>query len=108
MRFIAQPLNKIEHRVARLKLERLPSRQEERLHAGVAIRAFGYRHQRNVHNSESGERFLRCRELSPAAVDDDEIGPRGITIAITRLGKIDGCGDLDGWSDIDGCSDLGV
>src|SRR6516164_2806595 len=40
MRLVAQPLDEIEHGIARLELERLASGQKEGLHPGVAVGAF--------------------------------------------------------------------
>src|SRR5260370_12963306 len=37
MRLVAQPLDEIERRIARLELERLPSRQEKSLHPPPAV-----------------------------------------------------------------------
>src|SRR5262249_54523822 len=37
MRLVAQPLDEIERRIARLELERLASRQEEGPHSGAAV-----------------------------------------------------------------------
>src|SRR5262245_8751067 len=76
MRLVAQPLDEIEHRIARLELERLPSGQEEGLHARVPIRAFGDRNERHIDDAEPPQRLLRRGQLSAAAVDNDEIGPR--------------------------------
>src|ERR1700731_5097238 len=41
MRLIAQPLDEIEHRIARRQLERVPAREEEGFAAGIAVRPFG-------------------------------------------------------------------
>src|SRR6185437_5553089 len=41
VRLVAQPLQEIEHRVARLERERRPSRHEESLAPGVAVRPLG-------------------------------------------------------------------
>src|SRR6516162_5192254 len=76
MRLVAQPLDEIEHRIARLELERLPAGQEEGLHPRVPIRAFGDRSERHIDDAERRQRLLRRRQLPAAAVDDDEIGPR--------------------------------
>src|SRR5215831_378447 len=43
MRLVAQPLDEIEHRIARLELERLPPGQKEGLHPGL------WRPQRAAH-----------------------------------------------------------
>src|SRR6266481_659803 len=68
MRLVAQPLDEIEHRVARLELERLASGQEEGLHPVVAVRAFGHRDERNVDDAERRQRLLRRGQLPAAAV----------------------------------------
>src|SRR5262249_4864620 len=67
MRLVAQPLDEIERRIARLELERLAPGQEEGLHpAGVAVWAFGHRNQRHVDDAERRQRLLRRGQL-PAA-----------------------------------------
>src|SRR5262252_10062114 len=76
MRLIAQPLDEIERRIARLELERLASGQEEGLHPGVTVRAFGHRDERHIDDAERRQRLLRRGQLPAAAVDNDEIGPR--------------------------------
>src|SRR6266511_4573407 len=76
MRLIAQPLDEIEHGIARLELEWVAPGQEEGLHAGVAIRALGDGHERHIDDAERRERLLRGAQLPAAAVDNDEIGPR--------------------------------
>src|SRR5260221_4023986 len=88
MRLVAQPLDEIERRIARLELERLASGQEEGLHPGVAVRAFGHRDERNVDDAERRQRLLRRGQLPAAAVDNDEIRPRWIAVPIP---DIDGC-----------------
>src|SRR5499427_1305983 len=75
MRLVAQPLDEIKCGIARLELERLASGQEEGLHPGVAVRAFGYRNERHVDDAERRQGLLRRGQLPAAAVDDDEIGP---------------------------------
>src|SRR5499433_4307785 len=76
MRLVAQSLDEIEHRIARLELERFPPGQEEGLHPGVPIRAFGDRNERHIDDAERRERLLRRGQLPAAAIDNDEIGPR--------------------------------
>ena len=78
MRLVAQPLHEIEHRIARLELERLAARNEEGLAPGVAVRSLGDADQRHVGDAELGERFARGGELAEPAVDQDEIGPGGV------------------------------
>src|SRR5256886_4155968 len=76
MRLVAQPFDKIERRIARLELERLASGQEEGLHSGVAVRAFGHRNERHVDDAAPRHRLLRRGQLPAAALATDEIGPR--------------------------------
>src|SRR6185437_2852111 len=75
MRLVAQPLDEIEHGVARLELDRLAVGHEQGLAAGVAIRSLGDRHQRYLSKSEVFEYLPYRVELAPAAVDDHEVGP---------------------------------
>src|SRR5215831_6697275 len=56
MRLVAQPLDEIEHRIARLELERLPPGLEEGLHPRVPIRAFGDRKERHIDDAERRQR----------------------------------------------------
>ena len=76
MRLVAQPLHEIEHRIARLELERLASREKEGLEPGIALRPLGDGDKRQIDDAEGGERLQRGAELSPPAVDNDEVGPR--------------------------------
>src|SRR5258708_10212660 len=55
VRLVAQPLQKVEHRVARLELAGLPSVHEESLAAGGAVRPLSDRPQRAVDDSERGD-----------------------------------------------------
>src|SRR5260370_17429943 len=48
MRLVAQPLDGIERRIARLELERLASGQEEGLHPGASVRPFGHPDERHL------------------------------------------------------------
>src|ERR1700704_431669 len=75
MRFVAQPLYEIEHRIARLELERLPPRHEEGLEPGIAIGPLGNRQERDVGDAQRGGRLTPRRELPPSAIDDDETRP---------------------------------
>src|SRR6516225_9351835 len=59
VRFVAQSLNKVEHRIPRLELEMFPSGNEKSLEAGIALGTFGNREQGNIRYAEGGERFLR-------------------------------------------------
>src|SRR5882757_1688255 len=75
MRLVAQPLNKVQHRVARLQLDRLLVRHEQGFAAGVAVRALGDRQQLHLRQPEPVEYLLDGVELAAAAIDDDKIGP---------------------------------
>src|SRR5262249_45237136 len=75
MRFVAQPLDEVEHGIARLELERLASGQEESLHPRIAIRPLGNGHERYVDNAKRRERLLRRAQLAATAVDNHEIRP---------------------------------
>src|SRR5260370_20651831 len=59
MRLVAQPLDEIERRIARLELERLASGQEEGPHPGGAVPPFGHPGERHVDDSERRQRLLR-------------------------------------------------
>src|SRR5215831_21283874 len=59
MRLVAQPLHEIEHRVARLELERLAPGLKERLQPGIAVGPLGDGEQRNISEAERRERLLR-------------------------------------------------
>jgi len=48
MRLVAQPLDKIEHRIARRQLERVAAGKEEGFAAGVTIRPLGDGKERHV------------------------------------------------------------
>ena len=52
MRFVAQPLHEIEHRIAGLELEWLSPRHEEGLQPGITVGPLGNRHQRYVGDAE--------------------------------------------------------
>src|ERR1700719_1244379 len=79
MSLIAQPLDEIEHRVARRQLERVAAREEEGFAAGVAVRPLGGGDQRHL-GAEAGEDFAGGMELTEAAVDQDEVGPRRFVV----------------------------
>src|ERR1700687_1145918 len=81
MRLIAQALDEIEHRVARLEPEGLAAGHEERLAPGVPIGALGDGDQRHVVHAELAERLARGIELPEPTVDQHEIRP----------GRIDAC-----------------
>src|ERR1700687_582083 len=53
MGLIAQPLDEVEHRIARRQLERVAAREEEGFAAGVAVRALGDGDQRHL-GAEAG------------------------------------------------------
>src|SRR5262245_5957724 len=86
MRLVAQALDEIEHRLARLELERLAPRQEEGLEPGVAVRSLGDGDERHVGDAERRQRLLRRRELAASAIDDDEIGPGRKVLALGVFG----------------------
>jgi hypothetical protein len=77
MRLVAQPLNEIQHRIARLELEGLAAWHEQGFAAGVAVRPFCNGQQRDLRQSrflaEASENLPDRVELAAAAVDDDEI-----------------------------------
>src|SRR5438270_679262 len=75
MGLVAQALDKIQHGVARLELDRLALRHEQSLAAGVAVRPLGDAEQRHVGDTELGKNLANSVELAAAAVDDDEVGP---------------------------------
>src|SRR5262249_16616718 len=58
MRLIAQPLDKVEHRVARRQLERVAAREEEGFAPGVAVRPLGDADQGHL-GAELFEYFAR-------------------------------------------------
>src|SRR4029077_19590693 len=84
MGFVAQPLDEIEHRVARRQLERVAARKEEGFAAGVAVRPLGDGDQRHL-GAQPGEHFARRIELTQPAVDQHEVGPRRIVALIFPL-----------------------
>src|SRR5215472_5534101 len=52
MRLVAQPLDEVEHGVARLELDRLAARDEQRFPARIAIGPLGDREQRDLRQAE--------------------------------------------------------
>ena len=76
MCLVAQPLHEIEHRIARPELHRIAPGNEEGFAAGVALRAFRDSNERNIRHPKRGECLARGIELTEAAVDQEEIGPR--------------------------------
>src|SRR6516165_1265578 len=75
MSLVAQPLDKIQDRIARRQLERFAARNNERFAAGVTIGSLGNGDDRNLH-SEATEHVERRRQLALAAVDQKEVRPR--------------------------------
>src|SRR5882762_121973 len=75
VRLIAQALQEIEDRIARIEAERRPARQEEALAPGVAVGALGDRRDRDIGDAELAEYLLRDRQLTCPTIDQDEIGP---------------------------------
>src|SRR5258706_14127500 len=95
MRLVAQPFDEIKHRIARLELEWVAPGQEKGLHARVPIRALSNGDERHIDDAEAAERFLCGIELTAAAVDDDDIGPWRIVVAIIRTAcDVEGRADL--------------
>src|SRR5438105_647702 len=66
---VAQPLQEIEYRIARLERERRPGRQEEPLAPGVAVGTLGDRRDRHVVDAELCHDLLGRAELAQAAID---------------------------------------
>src|SRR6185437_2974908 len=81
MRLIAQTLQEIEHRVARLEAHRLLSRAEEALAPGVAVRPLGDADDGNLADAEIGQHGVGRRHLPGAAVDQQQVGPRAAVAA---------------------------
>ena len=52
VRLVAQPLQEVEDRVARIERERRPAGHEEALAAGVAVRPLGDADDRNIGDAE--------------------------------------------------------
>src|SRR6478609_2138394 len=89
MRLVPQPLDEVKDRIARLELEWIAPRYEESFHPGVPIRALGDGNERHVDDAERREGLLCRAQLAAAAVDNDEIGPRRVSIAIRATGDVD-------------------
>src|SRR5262245_57567396 len=79
MRLVAQALNEIEHRIARRQLERRAARHEEGLAAGVAVRSLGDSDDREIVDAECRHGLAGGCELPLAAIDQQQIGPRGLS-----------------------------
>ena len=76
MRLIAQPLQKKQHRIARLQTVHRLARPVKLFAPGIAIRALGNRHQRYGGNVQFPEHFHGDRKLPRAAIDQQQIRPR--------------------------------
>src|SRR5579862_3148692 len=83
MGFIAQPLDEIEHRVARRQLERVAAREEEGFAPGIAVRSLGDGDQGNL-GAEASEHLAGGIELAEAAVDQHQVGPGRILTLLRR------------------------
>src|ERR1700751_1381150 len=75
VRLVAQPLQEIEHRVARVEREGRSRLYEETLSPGIAVRTLGDPDDRHVRDAELFEDALCDVELPLAAINQDEIGP---------------------------------
>ena len=75
MRLVAQALQEIEHRIARLEREGRLARHEEALAAGVAVGPLGDADDGDVLQAELGQHLARHLELALAAVDQHQVGP---------------------------------
>src|SRR5262249_10298925 len=75
MRLVAQPLQEIEHRIARLEREGRLARHEEALASRIAVRPLGDADHRNVIEAELGQHAARRLELALAAVDQPQVRP---------------------------------
>src|SRR6202035_4348450 len=74
MGLIAEPLDEIEHRVARRQLERVAAREEEGFATGIAVRPLGGSDQGHL-GAKPGQPVAGGIELAEAAVDQDEVRP---------------------------------
>src|SRR3954454_23668563 len=75
MRLVAQPLDEIQHGIARLKFYGLAAGHEPGLASGIAVRHLGHRQQRYLRQPKTVENLLDRVELAAAAVDDHEVRP---------------------------------
>ena len=75
VRLVAQPLQEIEHGIARVERERRAAGHEKSLAAGVAVGALGDADDRDVADAEFVEHSLRDAELPQPAIDQHEVGP---------------------------------
>src|SRR5262249_11393286 len=76
MRLVTQSLHEIEQRIAWLQFQRRTIRQEEGLVPRVALLALGDTDQRYIRDAKLREGFPCGIELTKAAVDQHQIGPR--------------------------------
>ena len=76
VRLVAQSLNEIEHRIARLEHDRAGVADTvEVLTAGVAIRALGDADEGDISDTEFLEDFPGYCELTGTTIDQDEVRP---------------------------------
>ena len=75
MRLVAQPLQEVEHRIARLEGERRPAGHEEALATGIAVGTLGDADNGDVFQAELGKHLARYFKLALAAVDQQKVGP---------------------------------
>src|SRR3954462_9259860 len=75
MRLVAQPLDEIQHGIARLELYGLAAMHEQGLAPRVAVRPLGHRQQLTLGQSKASENLLHRVELAAAPVDDHEVRP---------------------------------
>ncbi len=71
MRFVAQPLEKIENRIARVERERRSPRHKEVFPPGIAVRPLGDPDDCDIGDAEFFEDAAADIELPLAAVDQD-------------------------------------
>src|SRR6516225_7511114 len=81
MRLVAQAFDEIKHRIARRQLERIPAWNKERFPAGISVRPFSDRHDRNF-DPKPGQNLARGRKLPLPAVDQQEIGPNRLVVRV--------------------------
>jgi hypothetical protein len=75
VRLVPQPLDVIQHRIARIEHERGLARHVDALAAGVAVRPLGDAGKLQPADAELLEHAARRRQLSLAAVDEHQVGP---------------------------------
>src|SRR5579883_1312855 len=81
MGLVAQPLDKVEHRITRRQLERVAAGHEEGLAPSIAIRSLGNGDEWNIH-AKTGERLTGGVELSVSAINQNQIGPRRLVLLL--------------------------